>query len=182
MTIGTEPPLVSIRTARLQDIHGMAEAYVASWRDSYPHLVPDSYLLSMSVEHEATAPRRRMAAVGNGTLLVAESANGRIVGLAEAGPIRHKLGDFNGELFVLYIHPDAMGKGIGIALFQAARHHLSQQSLNTFVAWVLSGNPARWFYESQGGKLIASRSIPFAGRALPAVAYGWRDVVISGGG
>ncbi len=176
MTIGTEPPLASIRAARFQDAHGMAEVFVASWRDTYPHLVPDSYLLRMSVDDEATALRRRLtAAQGKGTLLVAEAADGCILGLAEAGPIRHRLDGFSGELFILYVHPDAMGQGLGQSLFQAIRRHLGRNSMGAFVAWVLSGNPARWFYEAQGGKPIASRDIPFAGTSLPAIAYGWRE-------
>lgn len=176
MTLGTEPPLVSIRPARFHDAAGMAEVYVASWRDSYPHLVPDSYLLRMSVESEAAALHRRMSAAhGKGALFVAEAADGRILGLAEAGTIRHRLDDFSGELFVLYVHPDATGQGLGQALFRAARRHLGKNALGAFVAWVLSGNPARWFYEAQGGRPVASRDIPFAGMSLPAIAYGWRD-------
>ena len=177
MTIGTEPPLVFIRAAGPKDARGMAETYVASWRDTYPELVPTPYLVQMSVDREAAALRHRLgSARGTGAVLVAESSDGRILGLAEAGPIREKVGEYRGELFVLYVHPDGLGQGIGQALFRAAAHHLRDAGMNSLLVWVLSGNPARWFYEAQGGECVARRSIPFAGASLPAIAYGWPDL------
>jgi len=177
MSIGTESPLVFIRAARAADARGMAEAYVASWRDTYPELVPTPYLLGMSVDKETAALQRRLAAArDDGGLLVAAAPDGRILGLAEAGPIREKVDDYGGELFVLYVHPDAVDLGIGRALFQGTVRHLRQRGLNSLLVWVLAGNPARWFYESQGGACVARRDIPFAGASLPAVAYGWPDL------
>jgi GNAT superfamily N-acetyltransferase len=176
MTIGTEPPLATIRTARATDARGMAETYVASWRDTYPELVPTRYLIDMSVDREAAALHRRLSIPGHKGILVAESVDGRILGLAEVGRIREKVAGYAGELFVLYVHPDAFSQGIGRALLRAAARHLCDSGIESLLVWVLAGNPARWFYEAEGGVCVARRTIPFAGASLPALAYGWPDL------
>ena len=79
-------------------------------------------------------------------------------------------------MFTLYVHPDHIGRGIGRALLGGLARAFLRRGVATMLAWVLSGNPARWFYQNQGGRTVARRTIPFAGERLPAMAYGWSDV------
>lgn len=177
MSIGTESPLAKVRRARLGDAKAMAETYVAAWRDCYPDLISASYLVGMSAEKEAVSLRRRLAtATRTGAMLVAETADGQIIGLAECGQARQPIDAHNGELFILYVHPDAAGKGVGRDLFHAATSQLIQRGINSMLVWVLAANPARWFYQAMGGRPVGHREIPFAGQTLPAVAYGWHDL------
>ena len=39
-----------IRRARAEDAAGIAQVHVASWRSTYPGMVPDSYLIGLSTE------------------------------------------------------------------------------------------------------------------------------------
>ena len=39
-----------IRRARADDAAGIAQVHVASWRSTYPGMVPDSYLLGLSTD------------------------------------------------------------------------------------------------------------------------------------
>lgn len=166
-----------VRRARPGDAAEMAETYVASWRDAYADVVPTRYLVSMSADKEASALRRKLATNrGSSTLLAAEAADGRIVGLAEFGAARATVAGLAGEVFVLYVHPDAMGQGFGRALFDASVQGLVNRRIESLVAWVLAANPARWFYEAMDGTPVGRKIIPFAGTGLPAVAYGWRDL------
>lgn len=41
------------------------------------------------------------------------------------------------------------------------------------VVWVLAANPARFFYEAQGGRKVAERTESFAGADLAELAFGW---------
>ena len=42
--------------------------------------------------------------------------------------------------------------------------------------WVLKGNPARYFYETLGGKLVARRPTRLGGADIEELAFAWEDV------
>ena len=58
-------------------------------------------------------------------------------------------------------------KGVPLAIY----HGCSEAMI-----WVLSGNPARFFYEALGGVAVAERKEAFAGTLLEETAYGWPDL------
>jgi GNAT superfamily N-acetyltransferase len=56
-----------------------------------------------------------------------------------------------GELYALYVHPDAWGDGHGSVLHEAAVKHLAANGFGSAVLWVLAGNRrGRRFYERHG--------------------------------
>ena len=176
MAVGTDDSSVNIRDARPSDAVGMARTYVESWRDTYAGTVPEPYLLGMSVDREAMAWRRRLRAADPGALrVVADRGATGIVGLGEAGLARQGLAGYRGEIFTLYVHPSTVAQGIGRALLRGLAQRLLDRGIDQVMVWVLADNPARWFYEVMGGRLVARREIPFAGIQLPALAYGWSD-------
>ena len=61
-------------------------------------------------------------------------------------------------------------------LLEALFARLHESSLNQAVIWVLSGNPARFFYEALGGRRIAERKERFAGVDLAEAGYAWGDL------
>ena len=44
------------------------------------------------------------------------------------------------------------------------------------LVWVLADNPARFFYEGLGGRLVAERTELFWGADVRERAYGWSDL------
>ena len=57
----------------------------------------------------------------------------------------------HGELCALYVHPDAWGGGIGVALVSAARQELVEQGFRHGIVWALAGNVrADRFYRNDG--------------------------------
>ena len=40
-------------------------------------------------------------------------------------------------------------------------------------------NPARFFYEAMGGKLVAERDTTMMGVAVPEVAFGWTKLALA---
>ncbi len=174
MTDAADSALVTIRGAQAADAIGMARTYVESWRDTYPGLIPEKYLLAMSASREARSLRQRLTTPRRSAIsLVADAGHRRIVGLADAGPCREPVKGFDGEVFTLYVHPDHVGRGIGRALLGELGGEFLRRGVDSMLVWVLAENPARWFYHAQGGRSVARRVIPFAGARLPAVAYGW---------
>lgn len=56
-----------------------------------------------------------------------------------------------GEVSLIYLSPDEVGKGVGRALFAYAVEDLRQRGYAQAVLWVLEGNGrARKFYEAAG--------------------------------
>lgn len=176
-----------IRAAVPSDAPGIASAHVASWRTTYPGVVPDAYLVGLSAETSALRWCRILSrrGRGHGTLVAVDpTAGGKgsgiedgIVGFATWGSQRTTLDGYPGEFYALYLVDSAQGQGIGRRLMAAMASELLYAGVGSAVVWVLRDNPARWFYERLGGRRIAEQPITFAGAPLTEVAYGWRDLV-----
>ena len=169
---------ISLRPARPGDAAAIAKVHVETWRAAYAGIVPDTYLVSMTESKQALMWNnmiRRAAAPE--AVLAAESTDvpgGRIVGFGSCGGARGQSG--GGEIFTLYVAPDWQGQGIGRLLLEALFVQLHGSGLNQAVIWVLSGNPARFFYEALGGRRIAERKERFAGVDLAEAGYTWSDL------
>ena len=83
--------------------------------------------------------------------LVADAA-GLVVGFAQLGPMRVESSDPRlGELFAIYVLPDASGRGVGRALMVEVVNRLAADGFEEAVLWVLEDNPrTRGFYELAG--------------------------------
>jgi ribosomal protein S18 acetylase RimI-like enzyme len=172
----------TIRPARLQDARAIARIEVETWRTTYAGMLPDRVLLRMSAERQAGTwagfVRHRP-----GDVLVAEqrqvgAASGDIVvvGFGNCGPQRDSLFGYAGEVYTLYIAPEAQGRGLGRLLLLGLFARLVQSGHRSALIWVVRANPARFFYERLGGKMVLHRPIPLGGAPIEAIAYGWTDL------
>ncbi|UEM23636.1 GNAT family N-acetyltransferase [Skermanella mucosa] len=166
-----------IRRARPEDAAGIAEVHVASWRTTYPGMVPDGYLLGLSVPGFTQRWRRILADQSriHGSFVAVEPPLG-VVGFASCGTQRTAIEGYGGEFYALYLYDHAQGRGIGRHLMAAMANELTNYGMNSAVVWVLANNPSRWFYERLGGCRLAEKIIGFAGTNLTEAAYGWRDL------
>ncbi len=116
-------------------------------------------------------------------VFVAEAADGEVVGFASCGPARRatlpRRAPYDGEVYTLYVALDHQGGGHGRRLLDACFAALRDQDKTAAVVWVLAANPARFFYEAQGGQRVAERTENFAGAALEELAFGW-DLTAAG--
>ncbi len=94
---------------------------------------------------------RESVAAGRSRLYVAELGS-RIVGYAGVGPERDPSAPrTTGELYALFVHPDAWGTGVGRALTGAAVDDLRAHECDRVNLWVLEANSrARAFYRRYG--------------------------------
>lgn len=83
-----------------------------------------------------------------------------------------------GEICSIYVREGHQGQGIGSRLIRAAAGHLAREwGVTSLRIGALKANlPARRFYESLGGRVIAEREFDEEGFLLPGVVYGWPDV------
>jgi ribosomal protein S18 acetylase RimI-like enzyme len=139
-----------IVAASADDCRAIAELHVASWRAAYAHLLAAEYLSGLSVE-QREASWRKVLAEGRSELLVARR-DGVILGFASFGPSRDQdAPPARGELWAIYVHPDAWSTGVGRRLLAAARERLAASGHASASIWVLAGNErAIRFYAAAG--------------------------------
>ena len=180
---------LNLRSAGLNDAGSIARVHVTTWRAAYAGLVPDTYLVGMTEIGQMRFWRRLLGRPqAEETILVAEiesadsaasaaSAGGpQVVGFGSCGPSRPYGLPYHGEVFTLYVTDDWQGRGIGRALIRALFVDLVARGDRDALIWVLSANPARFFYQAVGGSPVAARKEAFAGAMLDETAYAWPDL------
>lgn len=109
-------------------------------------------------------------------MLVAEEAADGVLGFGTAGRARSFSPPYDGEIYMLYVLPGFQDLGIGRALMQGLFERLLTRRFRSGLLWVLADNPARFFYQSVGGKLIGRRDELIWGVSVEELAYGWPDL------
>lgn len=142
---------LEIRTAAIDDAHGVAIVHVTSWQTAYRGLMPNDVLDGLSVEQREDGWRQIITdpdAIGR---TIVADRDGEIVGWASFGPGRDEGASEQGELWGLYAHPNAFSTGVGHALISAVEIALREDGFTSAYLWVLDGNDrAARFYERHG--------------------------------
>jgi ribosomal protein S18 acetylase RimI-like enzyme len=172
---------VVVRNAGPADAAGIARVECEAWRDAYPGLVPERYLIDVLDETRRAAYWRRRLSHGDGQRIVLAAAAGQILGYAVFGPCRVGRLPFAGEIYELYLLPEQRDRGLGRRLCAEAAGRLAKAGMTSFCVEVLEGNPSRFFYQALGGRLAARNCHPFGGRPLPTLIYGWDDIGVIAG-
>ncbi len=172
---------VRIRPARPADAEGIAAVHVEAWRSAYPGLVPSNVLLRLSRraqarEWTAQLSRRSFAE----WVVVAELANGTVIGFGSCGEARVTGLPQAGEIYTLYVSPEHQDQGVGGAMLLRLFEMLIDRGLTSALVWVLAQNPSRFFYEAMGGRRVAERRERLWNTVLPQIAYGWDDLRLVG--
>jgi len=168
---------VTIRDAKVSDVDAMASVYVDAWRMSYAGMVPDRVLVRMSKRDQAMQWAHAIASrPDSDAILVAELGREGIVGFGSCGPARQTTLPQAAEIYTLYVRPGYQDRGLGRELLHHLFDHLSDIGLASAVVWVLTANPARFFYEAMGGRRVAERKERLWGGDLAQTAYAWTDL------
>lgn len=163
-----------IRRATPNDIPGLGQVHVDTWRTTYPGLIPDSVLEGLN--YTESEERIRTVFTNNTSLcLVSVDETGRICGFVTFGPERSGSTVHRGEIYGLYLFKENQGQGIGRQLMRAAALELRKTGLTSMLVWVLKGNPAEGFYAKLGGVFVGHQEIEIGGVPLDKVSYSWED-------
>ena len=169
----------TVRVARTDDAEAIADAHVRSWLATYRGLVPDAILDGLSVERRTTFWRDTISAETGGSVPTARTwvveAAARVQGFAATGAIRDQPDGLAGagEVFAIYLAPEARGRGFGRALFTHAVDDLRARGFDPVVVWVFEANTeARRFYEAAAFEPDGARQpVDFGEVALPEIRY-----------
>ena len=166
-----------LREATALDAEAIARIHVETWRAAYAGLLPEKYLVQLSVEARSTSWRESIGKKAAGTVLVTENEAGELVGFGSCGPNRIPQPPFEGEVYTLYVSPDWQNLGLGRVLLRGLFEELAAAGMTSAFLWVLADNPSRFFYEALGGQPVGQRWENFAGTRLEETAYGWTDLI-----
>ena len=167
----------TVRLARPEDAAAIADAHVRGWLTAYRGLVPDTVLDGLSVERRTDHWRETIAGQAPdsvGRTWVVEDG-GEVKGFAATGLVRDPPADLTaaGEVFAIYLVPEARGQGLGRAIFSHAVEDLRDRGFEPIVVWVFEANPiARRFYEAAGFQPDGARQpVDFGEVALQEIRY-----------
>ena len=134
-----------LRQATPDDAENVVLMHAAAHEESYGHLLSPGFFAERRRSVPERVARRRPYLDVPHPRILAEDANGGIVGLADAGPPRHEDAPFPLELYSIFVLARAQGGGLGTALLAAALGDAPAY------LWVLEDNKkAQAFYRRQG--------------------------------
>lgn len=140
-----------VREARREDAAAIADVHGLTWQAAYEHVFGTERLAGIGDGRRAQWEER--LANPQRQVFVSEHG-GRVTGFVSIGESRDEPG--KGELFAIYVLPEAWGSGAGPALMTSALEAL--RGYSSAMLWVLEDNPrARRFYEREGWILDGGR-------------------------
>jgi GNAT superfamily N-acetyltransferase len=161
---------VNVRVATGVDAEAIERIRIRAWQAAYRHVFAAEELDRMKVDLSRWTTSFECS-TSDSTTFVAEQG-GRTVGFAWLGPSRD--GPDDGELYAIYVDPDAWSSGVGRTLLVRAEKRLAEK-YDQAVLWVFDKNSrARRFYERAGWHVDAHKLDERLGTPVPSVRYGKR--------
>lgn len=144
-----------VRLAEVKDAPQIAIVHIKTWQCAYRGQLPDSYLDNLSVEQRTKRWEENLNNPLPKTKTFVAELHGKVVGFASAGPCRDDdMSKDTGELLIIYVDPNNMGKGVGSVLLETSLDYLRKLGFEKAALWVLTSNEkTREWYEAKGWKL-----------------------------
>lgn len=163
--------LTTVRASTRADAAMLAALHRDAWRYAYRGIISGISLERM-IAGRGPDWWRRMHARGGRTLVL--ELDGQVMGYVTFGPSRARTGPPRGEIYELYVRPEAQGVGFGRRLFDEARRRLRAGGLVGLVVWSLAENDlACRFYRALGGQECRHGHSLIGGNRLALTAFAW---------
>jgi GNAT superfamily N-acetyltransferase len=151
-----------VRPAELREAQAIADLHVSATASAYKDLVPDEHLNKMPMAKRLNMWREAIE-YGDPQVQVAMDA-GQMVGFVGFDRSRDK-GTKNtvGEIWSIYGAASHWNKGVGLALWDAAREALVDEGCTTVTVWIpLRNERALRFFDLAGFKreLNTAKTVP----------------------
>ena len=143
---------IQVRPATLRDAKAIAQIHTLSAQTAYQGIVPEDQLKSMSVDKRQAYWREAIEYCEPQVQVAVEDE--KIVGFVGYDRSRdEKSRPTTGEIWAIYAAPTHWDKGVGLALWDAARDGLAEEGCTNVTAWVpLRNERAIRFHELAGFK------------------------------
>ncbi|CEG28309.1 GNAT family N-acetyltransferase [Bacillus sp. B-jedd] len=166
-----------IRKATIQDAEGIAYVHVKSWQAAYRGIVNQDVLDGLEVEQRVSLWKETLSNPHlNSPVYVAVKEDGRIIGFASFGPERQEKKNGAGELYAIYLLPEALRQKAGTRLVIAGVTELIAGNFHSMLVWVLAENPSRKFYEQFTPVYVKEETLAIGNKTHTEIAYQWNDL------
>ncbi len=170
---------ITIREAVLTDAAGIARVHVASWRTTYPGIMPQEHLDALSVAERTETWQERISQPSPGDCtFVAETDSGEIVGFVHGGAIHSQDPEYTAEIQTIYLLQSSQSQGLGRRLLTTAARRLRENGYPNLFLWTHVRNPARAFYEKLGGVPVRTGQRTNRGITYDDIGYGWDEAAL----
>lgn len=137
-----------MRPAVESDLIAVGQVDSAARHHAYREVLPAGELAQVTPESQQGSWALRVAGEAGTHLMLVAELDGRVVGYSYVGAGTDPL---IGDLYALFVHPDAHGTGVARQLLAESLAALRDFGYQTFLLWVFKGNDrAIRFYERAG--------------------------------
>ena len=162
-----------VRYATLADAAAVANLHLIASRSLYDGVVPEAHWQATPMAKRVTFWKEAIE-YGEPQVMVATSG-GEIVGFVGFDRSRDpKSKNTTGELWALYVDPDHLGQGVGLALWDAAREGLQDEDCTDVTVWVpLASAQALRFFDAAGFKreMNTARTVPMGSVRVEEIRF-----------
>ena len=143
---------IQVRPATLRDAKAIALIHTIAAQEAYQGIVPDEQLKALSVEKRQAYWREAIEYCEPQVQVAVEDE--KVIGFVGYDRSRdEKSRPTTGEIWAIYAAPSHWDKGVGLALWDAARDGLQEEGCTNVTAWVpLRNERAIRFHELAGFK------------------------------
>lgn len=163
---------LTIRPAEIDDAEAVAQAHVATWQAAYEGLMPADFLAALDWRERLESTRTWLGSPRPDVATLV-AVRGHVLGFSTFGPVRDEdlIPDNYGEIYAIYVLPEAWSTGAGSGLLKASLRAMS--AYDVVALWVLEANVrARRFYQRHGFAPDASaKTIEIGSATLPELRY-----------
>ena len=162
---------LEIRVGRPDDAEELVDVHLRAWRWAYTGLIDARYIDYLWSQRADRIERRRagLAAPDPGRATWVAVRDGRVVGFISWGPtFDEDAREPRGEVYAVYLAPEAARQGIGRRLMEHATADLRERGFRQGTLWCLATNErGRAFYSALGWQLDGAEKVeerpPFDG-------------------
>jgi GNAT superfamily N-acetyltransferase len=164
------------RRATLFDAGHIAETHCASWRTTYPGLLPESEIAART--DLVTRVNAWTEILGKHQSRVWMAYNDEIpcIGFCCFGPALSTNQNIEGQVSSIYLLKSAQGLGIGRELIRRALNEMREWGYRAAFVEVLKGNSAEIFYERVGARFSHTEDFVICGETFSEHIYIWDDL------
>lgn len=144
---------MNIRKKQLKDCQVWVDINIKSWNENLKGIVSDRILKIITENRDSRIEKDINNFKTDDWNYVLEE-NNCVIGIMKIKPSNRIGYEECGEVQVLYLHTNEMGKGYGKFLMNKAFEILRNKGYKRVVIGCLVGNPSNEFYKHIGGKFI----------------------------
>jgi len=176
--------MIQIRYAKIEDVEGMVDVNLKTWRTTYSGIISEGFLLARENKRVEIIDKRKnnfskLQVDGRKIYQCVVLDDRNIIGIATYGKCRgeEEFGLINsGEIYSIYILKEFQGRGIGKKLINFAVRDLRDENYDMVVIWSLKDNPSVGFYKRIGGKDSLTRTIEIGNQRLEEIGFVFDDM------